>query len=146
MNILVLDDNVERHEWFKKTLQGHNVTHTWTATQAIKAMHKQKFDTVFLDHDLGDFSIDNKPVEVSSDNFNLSFSPDFVNDGMYDAARRFLTGLDVCEWMIQNEFKCPANVLIHSWNIPGARRMAETLRTISWINVVVKEFGGTIHV
>ena len=142
MNILILDDMPERHEGFKRILSDHSLTHVWTFSQCVKAMKKQKFDMVCLDHDLGDalFQSDEFTVKIDSPNFHLEFSPDFVNDGMYTSSRRFLDGRDVCEWMVNNEFRCPKKVLIHSHNPSGAQQMKTILNTISWIEVVVLPF------
>jgi CheY-like chemotaxis protein len=143
MKILILDDQPERHEGFIRIFaeRKHELTHAWTYQQAIKAMKADKFGMACLDHDLGDRAFDEGPeVTIKSFNFDLTYSPDFVNDGMYNASRRYLDGRDVVEWMVQNEFRCPPKVLIHSHNPDGARVMAERLRTISWITVFVKPF------
>lgn len=142
MKVIILDDLPERHEGFLRIFGGkdHQLTHAWTYGQAVKAMKAEKFDLACLDHDLGDFAGLDHQVRVESENFELTYSPDFVSDTMYGSSVRYLTGLDVVQWMVENEFRCPPRVLIHSWNPEGAARMASALRSISWIEVLVKPF------
>ncbi len=54
MRILVLDDEKVRHDTFASRLAGHDVTHVWSAKAAAKALDRERFDLVFLDHDLGE--------------------------------------------------------------------------------------------
>lgn len=38
------------------------------------------------------------------------------------------TGLDLVEWMVEHNH-LPESIHIHSWNAPGAKRMADTLKS-----------------
>ena len=60
--------------------------------------------TISLDHDLG-------------------AAP---SDGIYAKGSSEETGMKLVEWMIEHDL-VPEEVIIHSWNPPGARRMAEAL-------------------
>ena len=52
MNILLLDDNPHRITFFQNGLKKHKLTICRHASAAIKALKKQTFDVIFLDHDL----------------------------------------------------------------------------------------------
>jgi CheY-like chemotaxis protein len=52
MNILLLDDSQHRITFFQNGLKQHKLTVCRHARTAIKALKKQTFDLVFLDHDL----------------------------------------------------------------------------------------------
>lgn len=45
------------------------------------------------------------------------------------------TGLHLVEWMIANE-KVPPIVRIHSWNPPGAKRMADALAAAGYVGLI----------
>lgn len=61
MNILILDDDENRHRGFIGAFRGsaHKLTHAWTSQEANSRLHgcsgEPRFDVVFLDHDLGEF-------------------------------------------------------------------------------------------
>lgn len=52
--VLVLDDDAQRGKWFRSRWPGA----VWcrNGPAALKAMREEKFDLVFLDHDLGEQS------------------------------------------------------------------------------------------
>jgi hypothetical protein len=52
MKIFVLDDSIQRHEHFRNNLDGAKVVPAWTAAQAYPLLRHDRFDAVFLDHDL----------------------------------------------------------------------------------------------
>lgn len=131
MNILILDDMVERHEGFRLILHGNKLTHCWTYTDAIWAFRKEKFDMACLDHDLGDFG---RKVEVKSKNFNLIFKPDFYESGMY--SRQPYDGADVCVWLRDNPQFCPRKILVHSHNPDGAKMMVSILKQIPTVEEI----------
>jgi len=58
MKILVLEDNPNRIEDFKRKFISDNVTYTEDAYEAIGHLKKTKFDLVCLDHDLGGMQIE----------------------------------------------------------------------------------------
>lgn len=94
--ILVLDDDDIRLAAFRKTLIGHDVMCVTTAKEAIACLEKDKWDYIFLDHDLGG------KIYVPS-------GPD--------------TGYEVAEWISKNLDKRPTNIIIHSFNEQGRRNM-----------------------
>lgn len=53
MNVLIVEDEVERIEAFKKNNPGHDITWTLDPAEAISLLGTQKFDIICLDHDLG---------------------------------------------------------------------------------------------
>jgi len=53
MKILILEDDENRIEWFLKTFAPHELRIERVATGAIHAIREEKFDHIFLDHDLG---------------------------------------------------------------------------------------------
>jgi hypothetical protein len=103
--ILVLDDNIFRH----KTIRGRVdavIDSAFTYTQAVGLLGKTKYDTIYLDHDLGDFHTPDKKIEGG-------------------VAKEF-TGYDVCLWMVENDIDCP-EIIIQSVNPVGAKRMLDYL-------------------
>ena len=63
MNILLLEDNTNRIQWFKNRTKNHHLTVCGHARAAKQALKKGTFDMIFLDHDLR-----GKPEPPSSDN------------------------------------------------------------------------------
>ena len=53
MNIIVIDDSIERHEQIKMLLTEENVVSAINALDGIEMLQSQEWDMVFLDHDLG---------------------------------------------------------------------------------------------
>jgi CheY-like chemotaxis protein len=100
MKILILDDDVQRHEMFSNKLKYDEVKHTYTAKEAIDALQNNTFDYCFLDHDLGG------KVFFPSD-------PD--------------TGMEVAVWLAANPKKQPRVIIIHSFNPVGATNMIGVL-------------------
>lgn len=54
MNILVLEDNISRVNYFIEKFSGHNLVITENADEAIIYLEEYVFDLIFLDHDLGE--------------------------------------------------------------------------------------------
>lgn len=54
MRILILEDDTERHKKFRENLIGHKIVIVTQSNQAIKLLQAEKFEVLFLDHDLGD--------------------------------------------------------------------------------------------
>ncbi len=98
--VLILEDDIERMKHFKRSLHPlyAEMTHVETAKECIKQMKENKFDWIFLDHDLGGETF------VSTDNEN--------------------TGSEVARWMSNNlnRFK-DSEIIIHSYNAPAAKIM-----------------------
>jgi CheY-like chemotaxis protein len=99
MNILVFDDDIVRHEWFRKMLQGHSVKHASNAVEAFRLLGENVFDVAYLDHDM-DLACD-----------HAEFDGTAVAQALID--------------MPENQR--PHKVIIHSWNSVGSLRMAEML-------------------
>jgi CheY-like chemotaxis protein len=97
--VLVLDDEAERHRAFADVLEGCEVQHVLTASEAKVALIEEDiFDLVCLDHDLGATS------------------------------RRSNTGMAVAEFITRDmRDKIPGHVLIHSNNVVAAERMQAEL-------------------
>lgn len=100
MNVLVLDDSLERLKMFRQNLKGHSVTTVETSKDAITQLAQNDFDTLFLDHDLGGQA--------------------FVKSG--DG-----TGFEVAIWLAKNPDRKPKQIVIHSFNPTGAQNMKNVL-------------------
>jgi len=100
MNILILDDDFIRHEKFNKVLTGHNITNVSDSKQAIQKLQEEKFDIIFLDHDLG--------------------GQVFVESGEN-------TGYEVALWLSNNKQNHKGRIIIHSFNPIGAANMKALL-------------------
>jgi hypothetical protein len=102
--ILVLDDDKLRHASFARRFEGHEVAHVFDPYEAVEKMIAEKWDLVHLDHDLGWFEYNPYKMEVS--------------------------GTEVVRMMVDRILpeNRPDQVIVHSWNPDGARRMVEILR------------------
>jgi hypothetical protein len=122
MRILILDDDQTRHDAFAQKYAGHELTHVYNFAEATAALSaNEPYDLASFDHDLADFQPETKP------------------DG--SAGMREYTGYDVVMFLVSNlpEDRWPAKAIIHSWNAPRARQMAEVLRDRG-ISVMYKPF------
>jgi len=54
LNILVLEDELIRREWFNKIFFTDNITFTCSVNKTIQCLKNNEYDLVFLDRDLGD--------------------------------------------------------------------------------------------
>lgn len=103
--ILILDDDNDRHDWFRGEYPRAYRQHVWTVKQALWALEDPKgWDTVFLDHDL-EFS---HPTE---------YDPD-TESGLVVA--NYIARLKV-GWSPRCKF------VIHSWNPERSRLMYDVL-------------------
>lgn len=110
MRILILEDAIERHEWFLKKFWRETLEKTvdivTTAAECIEALGRERYGIVFLDHD-------------------LAFHHYGTND-RDDAT----TGHAVAQWMAANRHKQPGcRFVVHSMNPSGGPRMVSTLRS-----------------
>jgi len=106
-NILFLDDESYRHDIFDERSKGHNITHVYTAKDAISALKTTKFDYVCLDHDLG----------------NMSF---VESDGIYE------TGYTVAKFIAYEMDHADLPIfVVHSWNIVGATNIKNLLQNVT---------------
>jgi len=102
MNIFVLDDDFEnRIAWFQSAYKDHNLVYALDAVTALDILSKRKFDLIFLDHDLGG---------------------DFLQD-----SNDLNTGYQVAKGLLQT-INAETNVIVHSWNPAGAKRMLNILQ------------------
>lgn len=107
--ILFLDDMVHRHDEFKRLAHmipphDHEIVQVWSAKQAIDRLTNEKFDQVFLDHDLSEEDI---MVKVGGPS-------------------RVATGMDVVDFIVKME-EPPMDVIVHSCNGPAAWEMCYRL-------------------
>jgi len=100
MNILILEDSTERQEQFNKNLAGHNVTITDSSKTAIQKLSNEKWDVLFLDHDLG----------------GIVHVPSGEN-----------TGYEVAKFLEENKQFIPNYVIVHSVNTVGAKNIIDAL-------------------
>jgi CheY-like chemotaxis protein len=101
MRVLVLDDDLIRQQIFARALIGHIVVHTTTVEETIKCLTDQeKFDYIFLDHDLG-----GKQMVASGPG----------------------TGYEVAQWLVAHPEKQSEYIVVHSFNEPGRRNMINLL-------------------
>jgi len=100
MKIFVLEDNPDRMSFFSSICLKHDLVMTNNVVMARNILEHQKFDYMFLDHDLGG------EVYVSSSEPN--------------------TGNYMCKHMPET-LNADVPVLIHSWNCDGAKNMKDTL-------------------
>lgn len=108
MRILFLDDDEERQRRFLHANIGHVVVQARTAAEAIAALEREEqFDAASLDHDLDPYA-------------TMGQTP------------RDPTGQAVVDAMVSRprlRAKLPTEIVLHSFNRDGARRMAMTLRS-----------------
>lgn len=118
MTTLFLDDNPERHAIVEQLSPG-DIVHCYTVDQFVDALGNPKhtkFDTVSLDHDLGEFGTRSMWFDHEA------------------------TGMDACRVMVAKEEyvnKLPGAIFIHSVNPAGACAMRAFLErngyTVRWI-------------
>jgi CheY-like chemotaxis protein len=112
MKILVLEDNEERIKWFKRKLEPFcDLTMFSNAELAIEKIKEEKFDVIFLDHDLGG------KVYVDSNEPN--------------------TGYQVAK-IIPNTINKDSYIIIHSLNPVGIQNM---MNELNGMNVIRMHFG-----
>jgi len=117
--MLILDDDEDRHEEFRRVF--HNVArkHVYTAAQAIRALRNSPpFDLVCLDHDL----------EKSAELINVR-----------DPGNGTQVALFINQRLDPDHY--PRRVLIHSKNPVRPSRMAALISAVG-IPVTVKPFHG----
>jgi len=111
MKILFLDDMKERHDYFQESCIDQDITHVWTSKEAIDKLKTDKFDAIFLDHDLG--------------------------GEVYQKSIRG-TGCEVAEFIARNDVGTP-DIVLHSWNPEGVKNMKNILGTKDY-QVVIDPF------
>jgi len=117
VRVLFLDDDATRHQRFRfNHAREWQIVPVWNYVQACVALDEEEpFDAAFLDHDLG-----------------------LTDDGTAD---RETTGHDVALYIAAMlPARRPRKIVIHSWNIGGARRMEATLAAAGCV-VQIAPFG-----
>lgn len=101
IKILIVEDDPARIKWFKKKLEPFSELEMFTdAAPAIEKLKNEKYDVIFLDHDL-DFK-----VYVPSECEN--------------------TGFQVAK-IIPQTINKDSKIIIHSYNFDGVKNMLEVL-------------------
>ena len=100
MKIFILEDNPERMHYFSGIMINESLVITNNVEQGIKILQNEKFNYIFLDHDLG------RQVYVASDDKN--------------------TGHYLCKHM-HKSLNTDTPIIIHSWNENGVKNMINTL-------------------
>jgi CheY-like chemotaxis protein len=122
MNVLLVEDREARIEWFKKHINDCGMeTEIYSAVDAeaaVDLLDHEKFDIMFLDHDLG-------TVELMD-----------INDEK--------SGSVVAKHMAENHPSPRACVIIHSQNPAGSQYMYQTLRAAGY-EVIVQPFTTLYH-
>lgn len=96
---LFLDDSPFRIEWFEHIWKGE-YSIAITAKSCIEKLILNKYDILFLDHDLGG---------------QVYVDPDIENCGM-----------EVVRWLEHNDLR-RMFIYIHTWNTPAGKQMLERL-------------------
>jgi CheY-like chemotaxis protein len=102
MKILILDDDLTRHYYFKQNFSHHELTMVVTAYETILKLQEERFDALFLDHDLG-------------------------GNAFVDSFGDEQTGYTVAKWLVSNPERKPERIYIHSLNSVGARNIKALL-------------------
>jgi CheY-like chemotaxis protein len=100
LNILVLEDDEERHKRFSRNLIGHDFVIVASVQSAIFYLKKKNWDMLYLDHDLG----------------GQVYVPSGPN-----------TGYEVAKWLEENPEYKPTKIILHSFNPVGAENMQQAL-------------------
>ena len=106
ISVFLLDDDRRRHRWFQKRFDGDELDVAETVEQAKELLAENKYDAIFLDHDL-------LPHHYESNDHD-----DYAN-----------TGFAIVEWLNENKDRQrAATVIVHTRNADAGVRMIEKLR------------------
>jgi len=119
IKILILEDNLERQEQFKNNLIKHDVELADSAKDTINLLTNEKWDVLFIDHDLG----------------GQVYVPSGEN-----------TGYEVAKFLEANKQHMPKNIIVHSLNSVGAKNILAALPNaihipFVWTEKKLKEIG-----
>jgi CheY-like chemotaxis protein len=104
-----VEDDETRCEWFRGRLAGCHLDVTLDVARAAELLTENVYDLILLDHDL-------------HDEHYWSYDPDDER-----------TGYAVAAWLAAHPNSQPsAQIVIHSLNYVGARRMLDTLTTAGY--------------
>ena len=108
---MILEDNLDRIEFFKRVYKNHTLYITRNISEAQGYIHNYEFDIMFLDHDL------------EQDNFKS------LKEGR--------TGYDFCKILVEENTQKESVIFIHSMNPCGGAVMERLLRDngyeVQWI-------------
>lgn len=82
MNIFILEDSLSRQIKFRNLFEKENhLVICDRVEEAKRALSDESFDVIFLDHDLGDYSIKETGYELAKwiENKNLHFAQIFIH-------------------------------------------------------------------
>ena len=114
MRIFILEDDLNRIKWFKKTLNSRiNLDITDDVDIGMNNLMENQYDIIFLDHDLG-------------------------GRQMVSSAERD-TGYTVAK-MIHTTKNKGLTVVVHSWNPEGAKNMIRVMEE-NGVNCIYSRFG-----
>jgi hypothetical protein len=104
--VFLLDDDPRRHRWFLKRFSDDELVIAENVEDAKKLLEENKFDAIFLDHDL-------LPHHYESNDHD-----DFAN-----------TGYAIAEFFAENKhLQRSATVIVHTRNSDAGVRMIEKFR------------------
>jgi CheY-like chemotaxis protein len=102
MRILILEDNQERIEFFKRIFKNHELIICELIFSAQEIVQQEEFDIMFLDHDLYKDNIRGIELEI--------------------------TGYDFVKFLVKSNLQKHSLIYIHSMNPTGANAMQNLLR------------------
>ena len=106
IRVLLLDDDVRRHRWFRKRFAGDLLDVAATVDEAKDLLEETHYDAIFLDHDL-------LPSHYESNDHD-----DYENTGR--AIAEFLSG--------RSDLSRAATIIVHTRNADAAIPMVQKLR------------------
>ena len=105
LRVMLLDDDVLRHEWFAKQFKGDALDTAIDPARAVELLSANYYDLIFLDHDL--------------------LPEHYYAEGNDDER----TGYAVAHWLASRpDRQGAASIVVHTRNADGAFRMVELLR------------------
>lgn len=110
LDILVIDDEEVRHEWFRVALKrlGHTMTSAYRSVEALRLLRTHRYDLAFFDHDLVGEQATGSTIAGA-----VLHNPE--------------------------SYQCPRAVWVHSANPVGALNIASKFRSAS-IPILVLDF------
>jgi CheY-like chemotaxis protein len=106
LRVLVLDDDVQRHEWLAERFRRDHVDAATEPALAVELLAANRYDAIFLDHDL--------------------LPEHYKNQQQADDER---TGYAVASWLAAHAGKhSVATIIVHTRNADGAWRMVSLMR------------------
>jgi len=126
MKILIVEDNEDRNDCFKEVLERADLAIVGTSYDAIQLLKKNKYDFIFLDHDLGIHPVTKEPT----DDVMLP-----SGDG---------TGYEVAQFIAASKKNQDTPTIIHSFNPEGAKQMMAVLPDADYFPFWTDEFKSAI--